>query len=174
MSKKKKDVPLDIIEKWLRDSDCDVRAAAMNACTGKDVPLDIIEKGLRDSDWRVRAAAMNACQKQGIEIPVFRDFEPPARVYKKCCADVIVVAEIPADAQVRGRPGRKCRANKADIVEVIGTLYGEPVGISIYDHTTTYYAGDKVEVENFDYSNEECSAGYHFFCTIEEAQKYGT
>ncbi len=46
----------------LKDSDCDVRQAAMNACQGRDVPLTVIEAWLKDSDWRVRQAAMNACQ----------------------------------------------------------------------------------------------------------------
>ena len=202
MGNKKKDVPLDIIERWLKDSDWRVRAAAMNACQGKDVPLDIIERGLKNSDWRVsaaamnacqgkdvpldiierglkdsdcdvRAAAMNACKTNGIDIPIIRTFEPPEFVYKKCVADVIAVAKIPQDAQVRGRPGEKCRANKAVIAEVIGDFCGEPVGISIYDKTTTYYAGDEVEIDDFDYSDEECSRGFHFFCTMEEAKNYG-
>ena len=171
MSKKEK-LSLEIIEKWLRDSDYDVRAAAMNACQGKDVPLEIIEKWLRDSDWRVRAAAMNACQKNGLPIPLIRTFEPPERVYKKCCGSVIIVATIPADAQVRGKPGKKCRTNKAVITEVIGDFCGEKVGISTYDKTTTYFVGDEVDVENFDYSAEECSTGFHFFCTKEEAERY--
>lgn len=45
---------LDIIERWLKDSDWRVRTAAMNACNGKDVPLDIIERGLKDSDCDVQ------------------------------------------------------------------------------------------------------------------------
>jgi hypothetical protein len=53
-----KDIPLEVIERWLKDSDCDVRSAAMNACQGKDIPLEVIERGLKDSDWRVRYAAM--------------------------------------------------------------------------------------------------------------------
>ncbi len=167
-----KDVPLETIERGLKDSDCDVRAAAMNACQGKDVPLETIERGLKDSDWHVRAAAMNACQKNGIPIPLIREVEPPEIVYKKCVGGVIVCAHIPADAQTRGAFGRKCRANKAEIVGVIGTFCGEPVGISIYDRTTTYYVGDKIEVDDFDYSSEECSTGFHFFCTKTEAELY--
>lgn len=102
----------------------------------------------------------------------FRSFDPPAIVYKKCEAGVIVAAKIPEDAEVRGNPEGKCRANKAEIVEIIGTFCGEPVGISKYDGTTWYYAGDVVEVEDFDYSDAECSTGYHFFCTREQAEAY--
>ena len=168
----KKDVPLDIIEKWLKDSDWRVRSAAMNACQGKDVPLDIIEKGLKDSDCDVRSAAMNACQKNGIPIPVIRTIEPPALVYKKCLVGIIVVAEIPKNAQVRGKVNAKCRASEAIIVDIIGDICGEKVGISKHDSKTIYEIGDHVVVDDFDYSNEECSTGYHFFCTREEAEKY--
>jgi hypothetical protein len=38
----------------------------MNACQGRDVPLTVIEAGLKDSDCDVRQAAMNACVKTGI------------------------------------------------------------------------------------------------------------
>jgi len=166
-----RDVPLEVIERGLRDEDCDVREAAMNACQGRDVPLEVIERWLRDEDWRVREAAMNACQERG-GAPVVRTFEPPATVYKKCLANVIVAAKIPGDAQVRGTPGGKCRASKAIIAEVIGNICGEPVGVSIWDKKTTYYVGDEVFIEDFDFSNKECSAGFHFFCTLEEAMNY--
>ena len=165
-----KDVPLEVIERWLKDSDWRVRTAAMNACQGKDVPLEIIERGLKDSDCDVRTAAINACQ--GKEIPIIRTIEPPAEVYKKCFGGVIVCASIPADAQVRGAYGHKCRASKAVITRVIGYVAGEPVGISNYDRKTTYYEGDEVEITDFDYSDKECSTGFHFFCTREEAENY--
>jgi hypothetical protein len=32
----------------------------------KQIPLEVIERWLKDSDWRVRAAAMEACQGNGI------------------------------------------------------------------------------------------------------------
>lgn len=139
---------------------------------GREVPLEVIQQGLKDSDWRVRAAAMNACKVNGIEIPIIRTFEPPDVVYKKCIMGVIVTAKIPDDAQVRGNIGRKCRASKAVVKKVIGDIAGEPVGISIYNKKTTYYEGDEIVIDDFDFSNEECSTGFHFFCTREEAEQY--
>ena len=115
---------------------------------------------------------MNVAKERGIPCKPYRTIEPPEKVYKKCEAGVIVVAHIPDDAEVRGSLNGKCRANKAEILEIIGDFCGEPVGISKYDGTTWYYPGDMVEVENFDQSNEECSTGYHFFCTIEQARNY--
>ena len=172
--KSKKMIPAETIEKGLRDPDCDVRQAAMNACAGRtDIPAETIEKWLRDPDWRVRQAAMKLAKERGItNIPPYRAVNPPEKVYKKCEGGVIVVAHIPEDAEVRGTPNGKCRANNAEIVEVIGNFCGEPVGISKYDGATWYYPGDVVEVEDFDYSDAECSTGFHFFCTREAAENY--
>ena len=138
----------------------------------KKVPsLEVIERWLKDADWLVRAAAMSACQGR-TDIPLIRTIEPPELVYKKCVGGVIVVAKIPKDAQVRGSFGNKCRASKAEIVQILGNLCGEYVGISKYDLRTLYYAGDEVVIDNFDFSDAECSTGFHFFCTKEEAEAY--
>lgn len=142
----------------------------MNEKKLKDsISLELIEKGLKDSDWSVRQAAMNALRNRG---GVARTIEPPERVYKKCWGDVIIVAEIPKDAHIRGFIGQKCRASKAKIVDIIGDIGGTKIGISLYDRETCYFIGDEVEIDNFDMSFEECSTGFHFFCTLEEAQNY--
>ena len=138
----------------------------------KQPSLDVIQLWLKDSDCDVRAAAMNACQVNGIEIPVIRTIEPPEYVFKKCVGGVIVVATIPKDAQVRGHFGGKCRTNKATITRIIGNLCGEYVGISKYDLKTLYYVDDEVVIDNFNLSGAECSTGFHFFCTLQEAQNY--
>ena len=138
----------------------------------RQIPLDVIERWLKDDDWRVRKAAMNACNGRS-DIPVIRTIAPPKRVYKKCLGGVIVCAKIPNNAQVRGSYGSKCRTNKAIITNVIGDFCGEKVGISHFDKKTTYYVGDEIEIESFDYSCKECSTGFHFFCTLEEAKEYG-
>ena len=167
------DVPIEVIDRGLKDQDWRVRAAAMNAVQGRsDVPIEVIDRGLKDQDWRVRAAAMKWYESNGINPPIVRTIEPPKLVYKKCVADVIVIAEIPLDAQVRGSAGNKCRASKATIVDIIGDFAGEKVGISKYDNRTVYFIGDEVEISGFDYSDEECSTGFHFFCALEEAQNY--
>ena len=163
---------LDAFVKMLKDPDWRVRTAAMNACSGREIPLELIERWLKDPDYDFRVAAMNICSGRGIPLPVIRTIEPPELVYKKCVADVIVVAEIPKDAQVRGTYGHKCRASKAVIKEIIGDFCGEKVGISVYDLTTAYYEGDEIVIDNFDMSDEECSTGFHFFCTIDEARAY--
>ena len=167
-----REVPLDIIQQWLKDPDWRVRAAAMNACQGREVPLDIIQQWLKDPDYDVRKAAMNAYKERGIDLPIIRTIEPPETVYKKCKFGVLICATIPPEAQIRGSYGKKCRASKAVITDVIGSVCGEPVGISKYDGRITYYSGDEVEIEDFDFSDEECAAGFHFFCMREEAENY--
>ena len=169
-----KDIPLDIIKQWLADSDWRVRKAAMNACNGKDIPLDIIKQGLADSDCDVRTAAMKYIKDNNIKniyVP-YRAIEPPEKVYKKCMGDVIIIAEIPDDAEVRGSYDSKCRTNKAKIIDIIGIFGGVQVGVSMYDMTTTYFIGDDVYIDDFDLSNDECSTGFHFFCDIEQAKNY--
>ena len=165
-----REVPIEIIERWLHDDGWRVRAAAMNACQGREVPMEIIDRGLHDDDCDVREAAMNACQ--GREVPIIRTFEPPEKVYKKCISGVIVIAEIPKDAQVRGNRGEKCRANKARIIEIEGDFLGEKIGISSYDKLTTYRIGEEIVVDDFDMSFEKCAAGFHFFCSKDEAVNY--
>lgn len=141
--KKENRVPLRLIQQWLKDPDCDVRTAAMNACNGRD-----------------------------IVIPPYRSVEPPEKVYKKCLCCAIVVAHIPDDAEIRGTKTGKCRANKAVIDDVICDKYPEKIAVSIYDNSVTYAPGDIVEIKDFDYSDAECSAGFHFFCTKKQAKAY--
>ena len=164
-----KNLPLEIIERGLKDEDWRVRQAAMNACNGREVPLEIIERWLKDENCDVRQAAMKMAGDKGM---VTRMIEPPEKVYKKCLGDVIVVAEIPNDAHIRGCTNGKCRASKAKIIDIIGDFYGEKLAISIYDCETCYQIGDEIEIDNFDMSEEECAAGFHFFCTKEQAEKY--
>ena len=167
------DVPLQWIKKRLNDIRWTVRTSAINVCVGRDdIPLEWIQKGLEDSDEDVRLAAMRYFKTRNLPIPLVRTFEPPAVVYKKCLNDVIVCAEIPADAQVRGAEGHKCRANKAKIIDIIGDFYGEKVGISTFQGSTLYFVGDEIEIEDFDCEDVECSTGFHFFCTKEEAENY--
>lgn len=175
---KGRDVPLDIIIQGLDDNDFGVRAAAMDICQDLDVPFDILKQWLTDDECNVRAAAVQYIKNNNINIDIesiyvpYRAIEPPKKVYKKCMGGVIVVATIPDDAEIRGGCCNKYRANKAKIIDIIGTFGGVKVGVSIYDKRTTYFVGDEVCVDNFDLFDNECSTGFHFFCDIEQAKKY--
>lgn len=104
---------------------------------------------------------------------LFREnIELPVKGYKKCRNGVIVETLIPEDAIVRGNPNDKCRSNKAIITKVDGTIFGEKVGISLYDFSTCYREGETVIIEDFDLSHDKCSTGFHFFLTREKAESY--
>lgn len=77
----------------------------------KQLSIDIIKQGLADSDYDVRTAAMKYIKNNKIEnvYTPYRAIEPSEKVYKKCMGDVIIVATIPDDAEVRGSYSSKCR-----------------------------------------------------------------
>ncbi len=89
--------------------------------------------------------------------------------WKKCMQGVIVKLRIPEAAKRSHAFGRKCRAEYADVVEVIGA----DVGISKHDSSTEYRVGQRVIPDRFDENwAEECSSGIHFFITRLEAEVY--
>ena len=90
--------------------------------------------------------------------------------WKKCNNDVIVKLLIPKEAKRNNAFGRKCRAEYAQVLEVIGA----EIAYSSHSHSFTYKAGDTVKpTEPFDENfQEECSTGIHFFITRIEAEKY--
>ena len=89
--------------------------------------------------------------------------------WKLCNDKVIVKMQIPTDAKRSNSTGRKCRAEYIKVLEVIGA----EVGISKYDGTTKYKAGEIVRCDKWDENRwEECSGGIHFFITRREAENY--
>ena len=167
------DIDSSLIEKGMLDTYRGVRSAAYELCVGRtDIDSSLIEKGMGDVHVLVRSVAYKALKKLGHPIPLIRTFEPPETVYKKCLNNVIVCATIPKDAQIRGNVGEKCRASAAVITDIVGEFEGEQIGVSWYDETIKYHIGDTIEIDNFDYSNLECSTGFHFFCSLEEVEQY--
>jgi hypothetical protein len=90
--------------------------------------------------------------------------------WKKCGGDVIVKLQIPAEAKRSHAFGRKCRAEFADVLEVIG---GE-VGITDnHGPRTEYRVGQRVKPDSFDDNwMDECSNGIHFYITRLEAENH--
>jgi hypothetical protein len=89
--------------------------------------------------------------------------------WKKCADKVIVKLRIPADARRSHAFGRKCRAEFADVVEVIDGEFG----LSEHDGKTQYVVGERVTCDTWceDWM-QECAGGIHFFITREEAEAY--
>jgi hypothetical protein len=89
--------------------------------------------------------------------------------WKKCRGDVLVKLLIPAGAARSNATGRKCRAEYATVVEVIGAA----AGVSLYDSRTTYRAGELVRCDRWGPDRwAECAGGIHFYLTREEAEAH--
>ena len=92
-------------------------------------------------------------------------------------APIIVKLLIPSDAKRSNSTGRKCRANKARILDLQdkqgNSLPPDTTAYSSFDPDFTYKKGETVHVENFDTNRwNECAPGIHFFITRIEAVKY--
>jgi hypothetical protein len=89
--------------------------------------------------------------------------------WKKCQDGVIVRLKIPAAARRSNATGRKCRAEFAEVLEVIGAK----VGTSTHDGKTRYAVGKTVKCDAWCEDRwQECAGGIHFFLTREEAEAY--
>ena len=89
-------------------------------------------------------------------------------VWKKCKNGVLVKLRIPEGAKRSSAFGRKCRAEFADVLEVIGA----EVGIGSHDGKTEYRVGQRIMPDKWDENwQEESSHGIHFYITRLEAEE---
>ena len=94
----------------------------------------------------------------------------------KKASGYIVVLEIPEDAKRLSATSRKCRCDKAKVLE-IQNIDGTKADItkvkSGYDSNFVYEVGETVSVDNFCEDRwQECSPGIHFFINRQEAVNY--
>jgi hypothetical protein len=90
--------------------------------------------------------------------------------WKKCADGVLVKLRIPEEAKRSHAFGRKCRAEFADVLEVIGAEFAYT---SNHGPRTEYRVGQRVTPDAWDDNwQAECSNGIHFFITREEAAAY--
>jgi hypothetical protein len=89
--------------------------------------------------------------------------------WKKLKNNAIARLKIPAEAKRSNATGRKCRAEFAVVLEIIGAEFG----VSQHDGKTMYKVGEVVYPDSFceDRFNE-CAPGIHFFLTRIEAEEY--
>ena len=95
--------------------------------------------------------------------------------YKKA-SGYIVKLQIPEDAKRLSATNRKCRCDKAQVLE-IQNLDGTTADVtevrSNYDKNFIYKVGKTASVDNFDEDRwNECSKGIHFFINRQEAVNY--
>ena len=93
----------------------------------------------------------------------------PITGYKKTKEGVVITAEIPASAIVFCINGRKCRTNRAKIID----MGGHEILHSKYDNSLEYRLGQEINIKDFNLMyNVECTSGFHFFRTRKEAEEY--
>ena len=118
----------------------------------------------------------NLCGAKGVPYVPMACPEEGDFIGWKRAGDKIVKLHIPQDALRSSATTRKCRCNKAEVVEIYnidGTIAGERTVNSSYDSNFTYEVGKTVEVQDFDTNRwEECTRGIHFFISRQEAINY--
>ena len=91
-------------------------------------------------------------------------------------AYVIVKLEVPASAKRSSATSRKCRCDKAKVLEIYnfdGTVAKERKCYARYDNSFIYEVGKTAKVDDFDEDRwNECSQGIHFFMSRQEAIDY--
>ena len=98
-----------------------------------------------------------------------RILKEPIVGYKKTAEGVVIAAEIPAGAIVFCINGTKCRTNRAKIID----MAGNEVLHCQHDNSFEYRLGKEIIIEDFNLMyNVECTSGFHFFETREEAEEY--
>jgi len=90
--------------------------------------------------------------------------------WKKCNNSVIVKLRIPSEAKRSSAFGRKCRAEFADVLEIIGA---EKAFTNAHGPQTVYRVGERIHPDEWDENwMEECSHGIHFYITRLEAENH--
>jgi hypothetical protein len=170
----------DLRGAYLRGADlrgADLRGADLRDADLRDADLrgaylrgaDLSDADLRDADLRgayLRGADLSEYQKAMLSI---LPDEGDIIGWKKCENDVIVKLRIPSNARRSNATGRKCRAEFAEVLEVIGA----EEGVSTYDQNVRYRVCETVKCDEWNDDRwVECGGGIHFFITRAEAENY--
>ena len=129
--------------------------------------------------WKTMKADLRSADLSGAQNVPFIPYACPdfgMFIGFKHAGDYIVVLEIPEDAKRLSATGRKCRCNKAKVLE-IQNLDGTKADVtevrSDHDYNFIYEVGETVTVDDFCEDRwQECSAGIHFFINRQEAVDY--
>ena len=137
--------------------DADLRGA--NLCGA-----DLYGADLRGSNLRCAKGCYLSCPTEGSFIG-----------WKKASGHIVKL-RIPEDARRSSATGRKCRCDKAYVMEIQnmdGTKATEDTVRSDHDKNFVYTVGATVEVPDFDDNRwSECAPGIHFFIDRREAVEY--
>ena len=157
-------------------SDADLRRANLRRANLRGADLsyaDLSGADLSDADLSgadLRGAKLSGANLRGAVSKITIVTEGDIIGWKKCNNNVIVKLLIPANARRSNATGRKCRAEFARVLDVIGAEEGIT---NSHGQETYYRAGETVKPDSWDENRfNECSHGIHFFITREEAEEY--
>ena len=180
MNKEELSVVLDKHRKWLFNEDSGERADLSGAYLSGAYLRGADLSGAYLSGAYLRGANLDEYTK--IENDTLNKYFPIACPdtggfvgWKKCRNDRIVKLFIPEDAKRSSAFGRKCRCDKAlvlDVQDLEGNSLDE-TAYSWFSQFFNYTKGQEVSVADFNEDRkQECSSGIHFFITRQEAVNY--
>jgi len=160
--------------------DADLRGANLQDANLQDANLrgaNLRGANLQDAD--LRGANLRGANLQDADHVPFIPMTCPdtgSFIGFKKARGFIVKLEITVDAKRCSATGRKCRCNKALVLEIQnidGSVSDLKSVSSSYDRNFVYKVGEVVEEPNFNEDRwDECSAGIHFFINRQEAVEY--
>ena len=180
-------IKLGLAVRWAIKSDANLRGANLNGAdlSGADLcdanlcdadlcDADLSRANLRGAYLRgadLRGADLSRADTADLAIAKTRILPDGDLIgWKKCCDGVIVKLRIPEAAKRSHAFGRKCRAEFADVIEVIGGEFGVTDN---HGPRTEYRVGQRVTPDSFDEDwTNECSHGVHFYISRIEAENH--
>lgn len=160
--------------RWANLRGADLRGADLSGADLSEANLS----GANLSGANIREADLswaNLRESKGAFVPMACPSDGAFIGWKKCRDNLIVKLLIPEDARRLSGTGRKCRCDKANVLE-IQNLDGSPAGTIAYstqDLIFAYVVGQTVTPDSFfDDRWQECGGGIHFFITRDEAVRY--
>jgi hypothetical protein len=177
----KASVKLGLAVKWAIESRADLSGADLSGADLSGADLSGADLSGADlSGANLSRANLSGANLSGADLSGAKDADyaiactrilPDGELigWKKCKESVIVKLRIPEAAKRSHAFGRKCRAEFADVIEVIG---GE-IGYALHDGKTEYKPGQRVTPDKWDDNwIDECSNGIHFYITRAEAEAH--
>ena len=137
---------------------------------------DIRDSDLRDSD--LRGSSLRWSNLRGSDLRGSKTNYTTIGIETACpetgafeawknCKGIIVKLLIPADAERSSATTRKCRANKALVLDVIGATQATSIRGMIYEKGCSVFA-DSWDPDRWN----ECSHGIHFFMNRGDAETW--
>ena len=163
---------LESADIWHADlSDSDLRDADLNFADLRHANLKGAD--LRDADFF--GARIIMARNVPDNLPMACPKEGSFIAWKKV-KDKLVKLEIPEDARRSSATTKKCRCNKAKVLEITdvdGANSIDEIVNQNYNKNTIYRVGEMVYPDSFDGDRwNECSNGIHFFMNKQDAINY--